>query len=79
MAEHQLPKLNTWVRFPSPAPYKKSLANAETFAFMRLCSYRFVFSYRLNNKAGILKKSLKDQGVLTWLRNRAGPNVKIYN
>ena len=20
MAEHQLPKLNTWVRFPSPAP-----------------------------------------------------------
>ena len=39
MAEHQLPKLNTGVRFPSPAPKKES-SLCGCFPFFRMTGNR---------------------------------------
>ena len=47
MAEHQLPKLNTGVRFPSPAPKKRQVSfdTCRFFTFRILLSSRFSFVY----------------------------------
>ena len=46
MAEHQLPKLNTGVRFPSPAPKTASIKGyLPFFTFRILLSSRFSFVY----------------------------------
>ena len=46
MAEHQLPKLNTGVRFPSPAPKTASIKGyLPFFTFHILLSSRFSFVY----------------------------------
>ena len=53
MVEHQLPKLNTGVRFPSPAPYRDDKIDVVPFfsGFMRVCGlFKPEFSRALHRR-----------------------------
>lgn len=56
MAEHQLPKLNTGVRFPSPAPmipHEKQPCNA--------ISYRAVFHIHIKYSSRTMPRAMRYQ------------------
>ena len=56
MAEHQLPKLNTGVRFPSPAPKTASIKGYLPFL------YFFTFYSRLAFLSSLNLSSLAEEG-----------------